>query len=252
MMSLQGIWTQIKSVLVFAWFYGWLAVVREPFWLVSSLLNPLSIVVIMTVFGGVHYMSFGLLGGLAMAVSSSGGFTIIGDATYLRLELKFQSMLINTRLNPISYTLGLALSELTYALPGLAVFIILMQLIMHVPASLYLLIVPILTLEWVTASMLGFTLSTLMNDVRYGWSLSGILGFLLGTLPPVFYPAYLLPTPYVALVSPVSIVSTVLQYIVLRVNYPLTLIRLSMITLLAETVVFTILALRKSRWRSIR
>lgn len=250
-MNPQGIWTQIRSIIVFAWFYGWLAVVREPFWLVSSLLSPLSIVVIMTIFGGVRYMSFGLLGGLAMAVTSSGGFTIIGDATYLRLELKYQSMLINTRLNPISYTLGLALSELTYALPGLAVFIILMQLIMRIPASLYLLIIPILALEWVAASMLGFTLSTLMNDVRYGWSLSGILGFLLGTLPPVFYPAYLLPTPYIALVSPVSIVSTVLQYIVLKINYPQTLIRLSVIMLLVEAVIFTILALRKSRWRSI-
>ncbi len=250
-MSLQGIWTQVKSVIVFAWFYGWLAVIREPFWLVSSLLNPLSIVVIMTIFGGVRYMSFGLLGGLAMAVSSSGGFTIIGDAAYLRLELKYQSMLINTRLNPISYTLGLALSELTYALPGLAVFIILIQLIMRIPASLYLIIIPILALEWVAASMLGFTLSTLMNDVRYGWSLSGILGFLLGTLPPVFYPAYLLPTPYIALVSPVSIVSTVLQYIILKANYPQELIKLSVIVLLAETVIFTILALRKSRWRSI-
>ncbi|MFP3207034.1 MAG: ABC transporter permease, partial [Caldivirga sp.] len=224
MMRLQAIWTQIKLVVVFAWLYGWLAVVREPFWLVSSLLTPISIVVIMTVFGGLHYMYFGLLGGLAMAVSSSGGFTIIGDATYLRLELKFQSMLLNTRLNPVSYTLGLALSELTYALPGLAVFILLIQAMLREPASIYLLAVSVLALEWIAASMLGFTLSTLLNDVRYGWSLSGILGFLLGTLPPVFYPAYLLPTPYIALVSPVSIASTVLQYLMLKVNYPSTLI----------------------------
>jgi hypothetical protein len=188
MMRLQAIWTQIKLVVVFAWLYGWLAVVREPFWLVSSLLTPISIVVIMTVFGGLHYMYFGLLGGLAMAVSSSGGFTIIGDATYLRLELKFQSMLLNTRLNPVSYTLGLALSELTYALPGLAVFILLIQAMLREPASIYLLAVSVLALEWIAASMLGFTLSTLLNDVRYGWSLSGILGFLLGTLPPGILP----------------------------------------------------------------
>ncbi|KUO86110.1 MAG: hypothetical protein AT709_07105 [Caldivirga sp. MG_3] len=187
-MRLQAIWTQIKLVVVFAWLYGWLAVVREPFWLVSSLLTPISIVVIMTVFGGLHYMYFGLLGGLAMAVSSSGGFTIIGDATYLRLELKFQSMLLNTRLNPVSYTLGLALSELTYALPGLAVFILLIQAMLREPASIYLLAVSVLALEWIAASMLGFTLSTLLNDVRYGWSLSGILGFLLGTLPPGILP----------------------------------------------------------------
>jgi len=163
MMRLQAIWTQIKLVVVFAWLYGWLAVVREPFWLVSSLLTPISIVVIMTVFGGLHYMYFGLLGGLAMAVSSSGGFTIIGDATYLRLELKFQSMLLNTRLNPVSYTLGLALSELTYALPGLAVFILLIQAMLREPASIYLLAVSVLALEWVTASMLGFTLSTFLR-----------------------------------------------------------------------------------------
>ncbi|MFP3301268.1 MAG: ABC transporter permease [Caldivirga sp.] len=252
MMRLQAIWTQIKLVVVFAWLYGWLAVVREPFWLVSSLLTPISIVVIMTVFGGLHYMYFGLLGGLAMAVSSSGGFTIIGDATYLRLELKFQSMLLNTRLNPVSYTLGLALSELTYALPGLAVFILLIQAMLREPASIYLLAISVLALEWIAASMLGFTLSTLLNDVRYGWSLSGILGFLLGTLPPVFYPAYLLPTPYIALVSPVSIASTVLQYLMLKVNYPSTLIRLGVLILLAEALVFTMIAFRKSRWRSVK
>ncbi len=251
-MRLQGIWTQIKLVVVFAWLYGWLAVVREPFWLVSSLLTPLSIVVIMTIFGGLHYLYLGLLGGLAMTVSASGGFTIIGDAVYLRLELKFQSMLLNTRLNPVSYTLGLALSELTYALPGLAIFIVLIQATLREPASTYLLATPVLALEWVTASMLGFTLSTFLSDVRYGWSLSGILGFLLGTLPPVFYPAYLLPTPYIALVSPVSIASTVLQYLMLKVNYPSMLIKLGVLTLLAEALVFTVVALRKSRWRSVK
>jgi len=39
MMRLQGIWTQIKLVVVFAWLYGWLAVVREPFWLVGGWSN---------------------------------------------------------------------------------------------------------------------------------------------------------------------------------------------------------------------
>lgn len=252
MLRNQGILIQIKSILVFAWLYGWLAVVREPYWLVSSFLTPLSIVIIMTIFGGAHYMALGLLGGLAMATGTSGGLAIIGDAVFLRLELKFQSMLITTRLNPVSYTLGLALSELIYALPGLVAFVILVQVLLHIPPLTYLIIVPVLALEWVATSMLGFTISTLMSDTRYGWSLSGILGFLLGTLPPVFYPAYLLPTPYIALVSPISIVSTVLQYVALRVNYPSMLIKLGIVVLLAEATLFTFLALRKSRWRSVK
>lgn len=251
-MRSQRLMIQAKSILTFAWMYGWLAVIREPYWLVTSITTPISIVFILTIFGGRGYMAVGLLGGLAMEVSTSGGFTIIGDAAYLRLELKMQSMFMTSMLNPISYTLGLALSELIYAIPGIALFAIMVSVMLHPTPMASAIAFLILTAEWVASSMMGFALSTLVTDTRYGWALSGLLSFMLGTLPPVFYPATRLPSPYIALVSPISSVATVLQYYMLHMDYPLLLIRLCILEVALEAVLFTLIAFYKSRWRSVK
>lgn len=239
---------QLRAIAVFTWLYGWKAVEREPFWLASSLLMPISIIFIMTIFGGSRLMAFGMVGGLAMAMGTSGGLTVIGDAAFLRLELKFQSMLVNTKLNPATYTIGLALSELTYSIPGLALFAALVAVIVKPPPYAYAYGLLALILEWVSLSMMGYTISTYITDARFGWSMSGILDFALGTLPPVFYPATLLPTPWLTLVSPISAASTVMQYYMLGVRYPQALIEASYLVLAIEALVFTTIAVKRSRW----
>ena len=98
--------------------------------------------------------------------------------------------------------------------------------------------------------MLGFTISTYLRDTRYAWAIGNILGFVLGTLFPVFYPATILPIPYIAIASPVSDASIVIQYVSGVARYNVDLPLAAATSLAAQATIFILLAIYKSRWRS--
>jgi hypothetical protein len=249
MSRINNLLTQLRGSLVIAWINGWLAMTRMPIWLVSSLTAPISIALMIIFFGGYRYLGIGLIGGISMLIGVN-GVGLVGDGAFYRLELKFQNMLIATPLTPVSYTLGLALSSLIYSMPGIAVMagilayrgIITPWSAAPITASLFA--------EWLSTSMLGFTISTYLRDTRYAWAIGNILGFTLGTLFPVFYPATILPVPYIAIASPVSAASIVIQYVSGVTRYDVGLPLAATASLAAQATIFTLLAMYKSRWRS--
>ncbi|GGP21484.1 ABC transporter [Thermocladium modestius] len=246
---MSRITTQLRGSLVIAWINGWLAMTRMPVWLVSSLTAPASIALMIIFFGGYRYLGIGLVGGISMLIGVN-GVGLVGDGAFYRLELKFQNMLIATPLTPVSYTLGLALSSLVYSSPGIAVMLGVLAYMGFITPLDAAPIAAALFAEWLSSSMLGFTISTYLKDTRYAWSIGNIMGFALGTLFPVFYRATVLPIPYLAAFSPVSAASVIIQYASGVSHYAASLVLAAAFSLSLQAALFTLMAMYKSKWRS--
>src|SRR5436309_775842 len=50
-----------------------------------------------------------------------------------------------------------------------------------------------LSLDWLFSSAIGYLVSTFTSNLRNGWQSGLLLSVLVGILPPVFYPAEILP-----------------------------------------------------------
>jgi len=81
----------IRDALVIAWINGWIAATRGWIWVVASSVSPLSFLVILAIYGGVEGLWWGVLGGLVWTIASN-GISLMGDAAYYRLGIKYQAM----------------------------------------------------------------------------------------------------------------------------------------------------------------
>lgn len=198
----------LKTVLVLAWFNGIVNIKRSPLSVLNFALTPFSILFFIFIFGGPRATTYGLVGGIVSTIVSS-SIIIETDAAFIRLILKVQDMFVASPCTPASYVAGLALSELTNGIPGIAIFLALLAHFNHMGPAGILLSLFSASLTWASISALGFFISTFARDPRDLWVYSPILTVLLSFLPPVYYPiqlvpqwlrpaAYLAPTTYSA------------------------------------------------------
>ncbi len=182
----------------------------------------------------------------------SSGTALIGDAAYYRLELKFQQMIVATPTSPLAYTIGLALSEVIFTLPGIVLFAVLMALKTTIDLLDILEITASLVLLWYAISSIAFYSSTLFTYIRYTWAVVSLLTLALGVLPPpVYYPAtYLGSAWWVAYLVPTSATAMVIQNAVGVTHYSALQIGIAYISSAAWCIVGTLLTLRVARWRS--
>lgn len=241
---------QVKGVLAIAWINGWLAVKRYPLWIASYLTPPLSLLIFVMLFMPKEMVGFALSGGLVMVVASN-GIGLMGDAAYYRIYLRFQEMVVASPMRPTSYMLGLALSSLIYASPGIVIFVFLMSHFGYLARWVEMLLY--LVLCWASAASLGFALSGFLKEPRHVWPLAGILTFILTIIPPVYYPSSTLPG-WMRLIGeaiPTGGAATLLHYAMglpMSALTSLEVVRLAAL-LTIETVALLFIAIKKSRWR---
>jgi ABC-type multidrug transport system permease subunit len=145
-----------------------------------------------------------------MSFTSTGAMvsTIILDK-----QRKFKDMLVASPVKPLSYGLGIALSLLLYNLTPLSVYLSLAALLGVFNAA-SLLLVPALLLPWLSATSLGFFLATYLSPLRPGRAvqLTNFVSYLIGWLPPVYYPKELLGQySWIAYLGPASNAAYILR-----------------------------------------
>ncbi len=245
-----GLRHQLRAALVLAWLNGLLPILRSPLWTVSTLAMPISLLILLTVLYRGIGMIMGIVGGLVWTMLSS-GTALIGDAAYYRLELKFQQLIVATPTSPLAYTIGLALSEVIFTLPGIVLFTVL--LILNAPINLWgaLEIAASLILLWYAVSSIAFYSSTLFTYIRYTWAVVSLLTLVLGVLPPVYYPAtYLGNAWWVAYLVPTSATAMVVQGAVRVAHYSILQLGMAYVSSIAWCLVGTVLTLRVAKWRT--
>jgi ABC-2 type transport system permease protein len=183
---------QFRGAVILGYMLSITWVRRNLLSLVWLFATPFSLLFIITVTTGGRAFALGVIGSLLLVLSTVGtGLT--GDATYYRLETKLQDFFVASPLNQFGYLLGLAFGGLFFASPALAV---LLPLLVFVGLTLISLPIVLLSLGgvWLFSSALGFLVSTFTSNIRNGWQLGLLLSVVVGILPPVFYPAKILPS----------------------------------------------------------
>ncbi|MEM3326340.1 MAG: ABC transporter permease, partial [Thermoproteus sp.] len=217
---------------------------------VANSVTPLSFLVVLAIYAGQTGLRWGLLGGLIWTVASN-GISLIGDATFYRLELKFQQMLVAAPVSPIAYALGLALSSLIFAAPAVAFYAAYLAALKAFTAWSALVVAASLALLWVSTAGLGFVISTLIGQMRYSWAVPGILSAVLSAMAPVYWPATILPNQLLGVILPTGAAGIIGQAALGMARYRPEVLTAAWAALAAYTVISLVLLARVARWRQI-
>jgi ABC-2 type transport system permease protein len=222
----------------------------QPLYLLSLLASPLSFLFFVTVASGGSLFEYGISGGMLLTILSI-GTSLQSDMTHYRQDLKFQDLVVASPVEAPVYVSGLALSELIYSLPGMAVFVSLW--VLRTPFSVFavLTVLGVLILVWAFASALGFTLATYFEDVRETFVFSPLISLVLTVLPPVYYPPTNLASwgLYLAYLSPTTYAGDLLHRAFGLASVGSLNAEWDWLALVAFTVALLFLAAAKARWR---
>jgi ABC-2 type transport system permease protein len=180
----------VRQVLLIAYMTGVLWLRRNPMSLVFTAISPFSLLFVLFVVSGGQYTHFAVAGSLVMALVGY-GLALGQDISFYKTEYKVQDVFVASPVSPLTYMVGLALSELLFGLPALIVLAILVVYFGSV-FSIPLLVATIL-LIWGAMSALGFFLSSHMLHMRNATQVISFVNVILAVLPPVFYSVDMMP-----------------------------------------------------------
>jgi len=245
----RGFSARLRSIGAISYYSGILVAIRSPGFIVFSSTTPFTVLFFLFVVGGSNYISYGLIGA-TISILVGAGLFLGADATFNRLQFKFQDFCVASPLPAVDYMIGLSLGELTFVTPSLAVLIVLFGYLRLITWSFPLAVV-VMLLAWVFSSAFGFFLSTFILRSRSAFSVTSLVSTLLTVLPPVFYPIDIIPQPYrfLAYLAPTTHLSILMQSALGLQQYPPNQLAGSWVVLIAFTVFFFILAAFKARWR---
>ena len=244
----------IRSAFTFGLYYGWASLRRGLVYSILIMLMPLSFLFI---FGILSFSSatsgfsstllpYALVGGFISIVAGS-SLETMSDGAFLRIELKFQDLIIATKMSMVDYMLGLGISNAIFAIPGIAIYAILASFFnIFTPITMLITILLLIVLTLCTTAI-AFLLSTIPSHSRNVWGLTSILSLAFTIIPPIFYPYTILPKPllYLLLISPATSAAVFMQGLTGLAPFNINMLYI----LLAETAIYFLIAKRFAKWR---
>lgn len=243
---------RLRSLVTLVHLNGVIPIRTQPLYLVNLLASPLSFLFFIDVISGGRLVAYGITGGLILTMLSA-GTGLQSDLTHYRHDLKFQDIVVASPVEAPVYVLGMALSELVYSLPGIAVFVVLFVVKGYVSLLSFAVVGGVLVLVWGFATALAFTLATYFEDVRETFMFSPLISLVLTVLPPVYYPLSNLPAwaQVFARISPTTYAANLVQGAVGISPVPLSLSQsvLDWTVLVGVTLALFAIAAFKARWK---
>src|ERR671915_1141353 len=238
----------VRQVLLIAYMTGVLWLRRNPMSLVFTAISPFSLLFVLFVVSGGQYIHFAVAGSLVMALVGY-GLALGQDISFYKTEYKVQDVFVASPVSPLTYMVGLALSELLFGLPALIVLAILVVYFGSV-FSIPLLVATIL-LIWGAMSALGFFLSSHMLHMRNATQVISFVNVIVAVLPPVFYSIERLPSElqFVAYTVPTTHASLMLQHIMGMPTPADWSLEFGLAIQIAYLLAFITLAKTKALWR---
>ncbi|MDG7037554.1 MAG: ABC transporter permease, partial [Nitrososphaerota archaeon] len=176
-----------------------------------------------------------------------------GDLVHFKVDFKLQDMVVSSPTTAFIYLFGMAISELIYYLPGIAVLLAMAFINLKFGLFPTLQVTGAMILMFVLATALGFMLSTHISDIMESWAVTGVVSILLSTIPPVYYPITYIPLPYryAAYLSPTTYAAQIAQQAMGYIHFPQVTIDIDWIVLIGVSVVLLLISVKKTRWREI-
>ena len=195
--------SQAYAALRICYFNGIMPLWRSPLLIAAVFLTPFSFLFFLYVIAPRALFPFGVVGGVLFTALFTGN-GMLNDCAYLRLERQLQQVFVASPVHPLAYILGMALSELAFAIPATVLFVAILLVVHPIGLLALTALVGVVLLTWLMATTLGFFVSTLFAQLREIWPIGTLLFSTLSVLPPLFYPATVIPAgwQWVALVAP--------------------------------------------------
>jgi ABC-2 type transport system permease protein len=239
----------LRTIGALSYYIGVLPMLRIPTLLPFVFSTPFTILFILFVTGRGQAIMYGIAGAITMTVSQQGLF-LGADLTNLRIEHKFQSVVVASPVSSLTYMFSVATSELAFAVPAIVILLaIIPQFTTGVTSLTVLQILAVIFLTWITTSSIGFFLSTYVLNTRTAFLTVAFISIILSVLPPVFYPLQIIPDQlkWLAEIVPTTHSSVLIQSAV-GLSTPPSQISMSWLALPVFTIIFLALALFKAKW----
>jgi ABC-2 type transport system permease protein len=243
----------VKDAFIIAWMKSIPDLKRQP--LIIVLLTALSAIPLffIVLFGGGGMINAGLVGVIVSSIGFIGISASIQDLTWDRY-VKMREMVVAMPVSSISYSVGIALGFLIFSLPGFILFMCL-----GVYRGLFDIVGLLATLGaivlcWMGLAVIGFTIATYQYKASPNTLgiIANLLSFLFVFLPPVYYPKEMLAqygAEWVAYIIPTSNAAEIIRYVTGLTTWDATSYMYHWIALIITVVIFTILVVKKARWR---
>ena len=223
-----------------------------PVVLISTVLSPLSLLLVITFVSGGTLFGTAIEGALIMIFFSS-GIALQSDLSHLKNDFKLQDMIVSSPTTSRTYIAGMALAEIVYSLPGLVILVILAGIYLQPTLIEAVILFVVLMLMFAVSVAIGFMLSTFSNDVIQSYAFSRLLSLLFATIPPVYYPITYVPYPwnYIAYLSPTTYAAEIMHSASGFLDISLGNLIVDWVVLLAVCGVIMFIAVKKNRWKDV-
>lgn len=241
---------RIRSSLTLGYMIGILWLRRNFLSMIWLFSTPFTILFLFYVIIGEKALPNAIVGAFIMFFIGA-GVQVMGDAVWLKLELKYQDILVASRVSVIDYMVGLALAELFFASPGIICLLVPLLFLIRGGILEVLTIILVPSIMWLFVSCISFYFSTLIPNARNGWQISSLLDLFLTILPPTFYPIEVIPTTIrpLAYLIPTTHAALLLKQSVGLATLSLFDMIFSWVSLMVSLALSLILAMNKSEWR---
>jgi ABC-2 type transport system permease protein len=241
---------RLRSLFTLVQINGLIPIRAQPLYLINLVASPLSFLFFIWIVSRGSDLAYGIMGGMVLTMLSV-GTGLQSDLTHYRHDMKFQDVVVASPVEAPVYVGGMALAELVYSLPALAVFVVLFVYYGFASVTSLLVLAGALVLVWSFATAFAFTLATYFQDVRETWMFSPIFSLVLTVLPPVYYPIGYLPywAQVAARFSPTTYAAQLVQGSVGLQQIPFNDTVFDWVVLIAFTVALFLIAAFKARWK---
>jgi ABC-2 type transport system permease protein len=219
---------------------------------ISTVISPLSLLAVVAFVSNGALIGTAIIGGLIMIFFSS-GIALQSDLAHLKNDFKLQDMIVSSPTSAKMYMGGMALAEVVYSIPGIAILIALAAIYLQPSLVQIAILATVLLLMFAVSVAIGFMLSTFSSDVVQSYAFSRLLSLLFATLPPVYYPITLVPYPfnYLAYLSPTTYAAEIMHSATGYLNLSIENILLDWAVLIGVCAVILFIAVKKTRWREV-
>ncbi len=219
---------------------------------ISTIISPLSLLAVITFVSSGALFGTAIEGGLIMIFFSS-GIALQSDLSHLKNDFKLQDMIVSSPTSAKMYMGGMALAEIVYSIPGIAILVALAAIYLHPSLIQIAILSTVLLLMFAVSVAIGFMLSTFSSDVVQSYAFSRLLSLLFATLPPVYYPISYVPVPfnYLAYLSPTTYAAEIMHSATGYLDLSVTQLAIDWAVLLGVAAVILFIAVKKTRWREV-
>ncbi len=228
------------------------AMKNYPMVMVNTVLSPLSFLTVITFVSKGQLIGEAIEGGFIMSMFQA-GMSLQGDLSHFKNDFKLQDMVVSSPSSPVAYVAGMAIGEVIYSVPALAVLVVLAEIYLNPGLVGALELLAVLLLMFLTSVTLGFTLSTFSSDIIQSFAFSRLISTLFSTLPPVYYPISYVPLPfrYFAYLSPTTYAAEIAQNATGLVQLSSETLATAWIVLGAVSISLLLISIKKARWRDV-